>query len=288
MGRKPCCSRDGLRRGAWTQEEDKILSAYIKAHGEGRWRSLPSRAGLKRCGKSCRLRWLNYLRPDIKRGNISQEEDDLIIRLHKLLGNKWSLIAGRLPGRTDNEIKNYWNTHLSKTIKQGNGHDEHQNKTEMKKERTLVAVVETTNNVVRTKARRCTSNVFITTPPHHPQFDDQNEEHLNTGSVLLHGIHEAENGEENCTTGHEIESWWDALMDFNVNDWNWINESSPSPPPIHNINATEAEAEAEGDDHHHHHHQVMIESEPTDETKKPDLDLDLNALAAFLDWETYA
>ena len=60
---------------------------------------------------------MNYLRPDIKRGNITPEEDDLIIRMHSLLGNRWSLIAGRLPGRTDNEIKNYWNTHLSKKLK---------------------------------------------------------------------------------------------------------------------------------------------------------------------------
>ncbi|KDP25244.1 hypothetical protein JCGZ_20400 [Jatropha curcas] len=60
---------------------------------------------------------MNYLRPDIKRGNITSDEDDLIIRLHSLLGNRWSLIAGRLPGRTDNEIKNYWNSHLSKRIK---------------------------------------------------------------------------------------------------------------------------------------------------------------------------
>lgn len=73
--------------------------------------------GLLRCGKSCRLRWMNYLRPDIKRGNIGPEEEDLIIRLHCLLGNRWSLIAGRLPGRTDNEIKNYWNSHLSKKLK---------------------------------------------------------------------------------------------------------------------------------------------------------------------------
>lgn len=73
--------------------------------------------GLLRCGKSCRLRWMNYLRPDIKRGNITPDEDDLIIRMHSLLGNRWSLIAGRLPGRTDNEIKNYWNTHLSKRLR---------------------------------------------------------------------------------------------------------------------------------------------------------------------------
>nr|QDE11127.1 myb-like protein 308 [Syzygium samarangense] len=114
MGRSPCCSKEGLNRGAWTALEDKILTSYIKAHGEGKWRNLPKRAGLKRCGKSCRLRWLNYLRPDIKRGNISVDEEELIVRLHKLLGNRWSLIAGRLPGRTDNEIKNYWNTTLAK------------------------------------------------------------------------------------------------------------------------------------------------------------------------------
>ncbi|KAK1564540.1 hypothetical protein Q3G72_005321 [Acer saccharum] len=71
--------------------------------------------GLLRCGTSCRLRWVNYLRPNIKRGNIAPDEEDLIIRLHTLLGNRWSLIAKCLPGRTDNEmIKNYWNTHLSK------------------------------------------------------------------------------------------------------------------------------------------------------------------------------
>ncbi|KAL0446507.1 UNVERIFIED_CONTAM: Transcription repressor [Sesamum latifolium] len=77
----------------------------------------PKKAGLLRCGKSCRLRWMNYLRPGIKRGNISEDEEDLIVRLHRLLGNRWSLIAGRLPGRTDNEIKNYWNTHLLKKLK---------------------------------------------------------------------------------------------------------------------------------------------------------------------------
>ncbi|KAK8946068.1 Transcription factor MYB12 [Platanthera guangdongensis] len=117
MGRAPCCSKVGLHRGPWTSREDAMLTSYINTHGEGNWSSLPKKAGLLRCGKSCRLRWMNYLRPDIKRGNICPEEEDLIIRLHRLLGNRWSLIAGRLPGRTDNEIKNYWNSHLSKKLK---------------------------------------------------------------------------------------------------------------------------------------------------------------------------
>nr|UED89770.1 R2R3-Myb5 transcription factor [Pinus massoniana] len=116
MGRSPCCEKAHTNKGAWTKEEDDRLIAHIRTHGEGCWRSLPKAAGLMRCGKSCRLRWINYLRPDLKRGNFSEEEDELIIKLHSLLGNKWSLIAGRLPGRTDNEIKNYWNTHIKRKL----------------------------------------------------------------------------------------------------------------------------------------------------------------------------
>ncbi|XP_062098143.1 transcription repressor MYB6-like [Humulus lupulus] len=120
MGRSPCCEKAHTNKGAWTKEEDQRLIDYIRLHGEGCWRSLPKAAGLLRCGKSCRLRWINYLRPDLKRGNFTEIEDELIIKLHSLLGNKWSLIAGRLPGRTDNEIKNYWNTHIKrKLISQG-------------------------------------------------------------------------------------------------------------------------------------------------------------------------
>jgi len=88
MGRSPCCEKAHTNKGAWTKEEDQRLIAYIKAHGEGCWRSLPKAAGLLRCGKSCRLRWMNYLRPDLKRGNFTDDDDELIIKLHALLGNK--------------------------------------------------------------------------------------------------------------------------------------------------------------------------------------------------------
>ncbi|XP_066382211.1 transcription factor MYB16-like [Miscanthus floridulus] len=116
MGRSPCCEKDGLKKGPWTPEEDQKLLAYIEQHGHGCWRSLPAKAGLQRCGKSCRLRWTNYLRPDIKRGKFSLQEEQTIIQLHALLGNRWSAIATHLPKRTDNEIKNYWNTHLKKRL----------------------------------------------------------------------------------------------------------------------------------------------------------------------------
>uniref|UniRef100_A0ACD5Y0L1 Uncharacterized protein n=1 Tax=Avena sativa TaxID=4498 RepID=A0ACD5Y0L1_AVESA len=117
MGRSPCCDGEaGVKKGPWTPEEDKLLVDYIQEKGHGSWRRLPKLAGLNRCGKSCRLRWTNYLRPDIKRGRFTDDEEKLIIHLHSILGNKWSSIATKLPGRTDNEIKNYWNTHLRKKL----------------------------------------------------------------------------------------------------------------------------------------------------------------------------
>ncbi|KAJ3677393.1 hypothetical protein LUZ60_003117 [Juncus effusus] len=116
MGRSPCCEKVGLKKGPWTPEEDQKLLAYIEEHGHGSWRALPAKAGLQRCGKSCRLRWTNYLRPDIKRGKFTMQEEQTIIQLHALLGNRWSAIATHLPKRTDNEIKNYWNTHLKKRL----------------------------------------------------------------------------------------------------------------------------------------------------------------------------
>ncbi|KAJ1277077.1 hypothetical protein BS78_05G266300 [Paspalum vaginatum] len=109
-----------LRRGPWTVDEDLTLVNYIAQHGEGRWNALARAAGLKRTGKSCRLRWLNYLRPDVKRGDFTADEQLLILDLHSRWGNRWSKIASHLPGRTDNEIKNYWRTRVQKHAKQLN------------------------------------------------------------------------------------------------------------------------------------------------------------------------
>ncbi|KAD4385307.1 hypothetical protein R6Q59_010361 [Mikania micrantha] len=116
MGRPPCCDKIGVKKGPWTPEEDIILVSYIQEHGPGNWRSVPTNTGLLRCSKSCRLRWTNYLRPGIKRGNFTDQEEKMIIHLQALLGNRWAAIASYLPQRTDNDIKNYWNTHLKKKL----------------------------------------------------------------------------------------------------------------------------------------------------------------------------
>ncbi|KAL6330359.1 hypothetical protein AAG906_040287 [Vitis piasezkii] len=118
MVRNPCYDKYGRKKGAWSPEEDEKLRAYVQRYGHWNWRELPRFAGLSRCGKSCRLRWLNYLRPNVKRGNYSKAEEETIKKLHAELGNKWSAIAKKLPGRTDNEIKNYWHTHLKKRERQ--------------------------------------------------------------------------------------------------------------------------------------------------------------------------
>ncbi|MCD9642996.1 hypothetical protein HAX54_030094 [Datura stramonium] len=117
MGRAPCCDKANVKRGPWSPEEDAKLKEFIEKCGTGgNWIALPQKAGLKRCGKSCRLRWLNYLRPNIKHGDFTDDEDRVICSLYANIGSRWSIIAAQLPGRTDNDIKNYWNTKLKKKL----------------------------------------------------------------------------------------------------------------------------------------------------------------------------
>lgn len=120
MVRSPCCDKVGVKKGPWTPEEDITLVSYIQEHGPGNWKAVPANTGLLRCSKSCRLRWTNYLRPGIKRGNFTDQEEKLIIHLQALLGNRWAAIASYLPERTDNDIKNYWNTHLKRKLEKNN------------------------------------------------------------------------------------------------------------------------------------------------------------------------
>ncbi|KAK8601843.1 hypothetical protein V6N13_058480 [Hibiscus sabdariffa] len=108
-----------LKKGPWTSAEDAILVNYVKKNGEGNWNAVQKHSGLSRCGKSCRLRWANHLRPDLKKGMFTPDEERRIVELHAKLGNKWARMAAELPGRTDNEIKNFWNTRIKRLQRAG-------------------------------------------------------------------------------------------------------------------------------------------------------------------------
>lgn len=115
-------SREGIARmkkGPWTLSEDIMLREYVMKYGEGNWNSVQKNSELARCGKSCRLRWANHLRPNLKKSTFSKEEEHIIVQLHAKLGNKWARMAAQLPGRTDNEIKNFWNTRVKRYQRAG-------------------------------------------------------------------------------------------------------------------------------------------------------------------------
>ncbi|CAL9183729.1 unnamed protein product [Musa hybrid cultivar] len=157
--RSPCCEKQGSNRRAWIKEEDKKVVDCIRVHGGASWRSVPRGAGPLRRGQSCRLRWSNCLHPDVGGGCFEEDEEDLIIKLHALLGNRWSLIAGRLPGRSDDEIKNYWNSHLRKKLRSmGVDPDNHrvtQNVLLRRSQSSHSATLSSTNDATNERVERC-------------------------------------------------------------------------------------------------------------------------------------
>ncbi|XP_030521703.1 transcription factor MYB35-like [Rhodamnia argentea] len=112
--RPPCADKTNNGRGPWATEEDPRMIVQ----GNGNWSLAPRRAGLRRCGKSCKPRWSSYHQPDSKHEIFTPQEEELIIRLHVIIGSRWSIIAQQLPGRTDNDVKNHWNTKLRKKLKE--------------------------------------------------------------------------------------------------------------------------------------------------------------------------
>nr|AGN52063.1 MYB-related transcription factor [Salvia miltiorrhiza]AGN52173.1 MYB-related transcription factor [Salvia miltiorrhiza] len=220
MGRLPKHDKMGMKKGPWTPEEDLKLSTFILQNNtHGSWSTLPSKAGLQRCGKSCRLRWINYLRPDIKRGDFSLQEEQSIIQLHALLGNRWSTIASQLPKRTDNEIKNYWNTHLKKKLtKMGIDPVTHMpNHQQSKYFTNLCHVVQWESARLQAEARLSNPNCATKAPPPPPRCLDvlkvwvEANPGVEISNAMFNGFL-ASNDQPQNSTGNHRDDWVKGTM----------------------------------------------------------------------------
>ncbi|KAJ0963630.1 hypothetical protein J5N97_028752 [Dioscorea zingiberensis] len=213
MGRAPCCDKANVKKGPWSPEEDSKLKEYIDKNGTGgNWIALPHKAGLKRCGKSCRLRWLNYLRPNIKHGEFSPEEDRIIFTLFATIGSRWSIIASQLPGRTDNDIKNYWNTKLKKKLLGIPPTQRKQN------QQLFLPSLQATTSLLEETLQISPPDLLLLQPQAHNHHQYQMKDSVNSG-VLMFGGHEpscssSDGSSTQISYGKELE------FEFNAGDQN--------------------------------------------------------------------
>uniref|UniRef100_A0A803P6J5 Uncharacterized protein n=1 Tax=Cannabis sativa TaxID=3483 RepID=A0A803P6J5_CANSA len=198
-GRAPCCDKSQVKRGPWSPAEDLRLITFIQKNGHENWRALPKQAGLLRCGKSCRLRWINYLRPDVKRGNFSNEEEEAIIKLHETLGNNTTtLSSGNKRSNTgtssvQQQIINLESIPKRPRIEEVNkgtsivDHKEIQDKNEAKNEKVLVMMTSTTTSSTSSYDSSNVSNndqVIKTSS----KLDDHQEEDQDDMDLLFSGL----------------------------------------------------------------------------------------------------